>query len=57
MRLVISWVWIEESDIDPLIPDPLGNTKKGKHSLNSFNTRDDYCTILNYNLKGKKKKN
>ena len=41
MDLVTAWVRIEESDIDPVIPSPSSDTK-GKHRLNSLNTRDDY---------------
>ena len=38
--MVTSWAQIEESDIDPLIPDTSSDTKV-KHRLNSLNTRDD----------------
>ena len=48
MRLVTSWVWIEESDLDPVISAPSSDTNKGKYRLNSFNTIDDYYTILYY---------
>ena len=40
MDLVTAWVRIEESDIDPVIPSPSSDTK-GKHRLDSLNTRDD----------------
>ena len=49
MRLVTLLVWIEEYDIDPVIPASSSYTKKVKHRLNSFNTRDYpilYYTIL-----------
>ena len=46
--MVTAWVCIEESDLDPVMPAPSSDTKKGKHKLNSFNTKDDYYTILYY---------
>ena len=46
MRLVTAWARIEESDIDPVIPAPSSDTK-GKHRLNSLNTRDDYNSNSN----------
>ena len=50
MRLVTAWAWIEESDIDLVIPSPSSDTK-GKHRLNSLNTRDDSNSTYNYNSK------
>ena len=44
MRLVTAWVWIEGSDIDPVILAPSSDTKR-KHRLNILNTRDYTITI------------
>ena len=50
MRLVTAWAWIEESDINPVIPAPSSDTK-GKHRLNSLNTGDDSNSNSNSNSK------
>ena len=48
MRLVTTWVRIEESNLDLVIHAPSSDTKKVKQRLNIFNTRDD--TILTYTI-------